>query len=302
MRRLCLLALLASPLALAETSVTVDTNSFIKLPALTGTLSLDRVVIADHGTLVVPASITELKVGELRMGRDARIGIASADQPFRLEVTQGEIATGGHITASGAAGSMKKPASDGRDLTLRLGTVAVDELTVDVRGGIGAPGYSGLAGADGKSGGCLWGQASRGHDGQNGGNGGEGGQGRTYSPGSGPGLPAGAGTGPYRGRCRRAGRRGRCPRRGWCRQGLPGLQHRPWPERPRRPAGAVRPGRHERSHGRGALLTSEAGAGGGDGHQQQPQQQVDPHQPTDAPQGRAAGWPVFRRHGALQFR
>ncbi|WP_165680473.1 collagen-like protein [Metapseudomonas otitidis] len=177
MRRLCLLALLTSPLAFAETSVTVETNSFIKLPALTGTLNLDRVVIADHGTLVVPVSITEIKVGDLRMGRDARIGIASADQPFRLEVARGEIATGGHITASGAAGSMKNPASEGRDLTLRLGTVAVDELTVDVRGGIGAPGYSGLAGADGKPGGCLWGQASRGHDGQNGGNGGEGGNG-----------------------------------------------------------------------------------------------------------------------------
>ncbi|BBP81738.1 hypothetical protein PHLH8_13800 [Pseudomonas sp. Pc102] len=177
MRKLCLLALLASPVVLAESSVSVDANSLLKLPARVGSLSLDRVVVNDYGTLVIPASVTELRIGELLMGRDARIGIAPSDQPFSLVVRRGEIGTGGHITASGAAGSMKKPASAGRDLSLRLEQVRVDEITLDVRGGIGTPGYSGLAGADGDSGGCLWGSASRGHDGQNGGDGQAGGAG-----------------------------------------------------------------------------------------------------------------------------
>ncbi len=53
----------------------------------------------------------------------------------------------------------------------------MDEITLDVRGGIGTPGYNGLAGADGDAGGCLWGAAGRGYDGQNGGDGQAGGAG-----------------------------------------------------------------------------------------------------------------------------
>ncbi|WP_271411319.1 collagen-like protein [Pseudomonas sp. Q1-7] len=177
MRKLVMLAALIAPIALAEGQVKVEAHNLLKLPSRTGSLSLDRVEVADYATLLIPAGVTELRIGELRMGREARLGIAPSDKTFRLEVQRGEIGTGSHITASGAAGSMSKPASSGRSLDLRLVDVQVGEMTVDVRGGIGAPGHPGLAGADGDAAGCVWGEASRGWDGQPGGDGQAGGAG-----------------------------------------------------------------------------------------------------------------------------
>ncbi len=177
MRKLCLLAALIAPVVLADGQVKVEAHNLLKLPPRTGSLSLDQVEVADYATLLIPAGVTELRIGELRMGREARLGIAPADKGFRLEVAQGEIGTGSHITASGSAGSMSKPATAGRNLELRLVNVQVSEMTVDVRGGIGAPGHPGLDGADGDAAGCLWGRAERGWDGQAGGNGATGGAG-----------------------------------------------------------------------------------------------------------------------------
>ena len=169
-----------------------------------------------------------------------------SDQPFSLVVRQGEIGTGGHITASGAAGSMKKPASAGRDLSLRLEQVRVDEITLDVRGGIGTPGYSGLAGADGDSGGCLWGSASRGHDGQNGGDG-RPGRGRPHPPGSAGGFPCRTGEGTPGRRRRWPGGRGGGRGSGRSRQGLPVLPHRC---RRQGPSGATGPAGQRGAAGR----------------------------------------------------
>ncbi|MEN0105443.1 MAG: collagen-like protein [Pseudomonas sp.] len=163
--------LLASALAQAEATVSVASNSMLRLPNTTSTLLLDRLDIADSATLVVPATVTEIRVGELRMGRDAHLSIVPSPEPFRLEARHGELATGAYINARGASGSFDKPATPGRNLSLRLEQVQVGELTIDVRGGIGRPGYQGLDGADGKAPGCTWGQAEPGYDGQNGGDG-----------------------------------------------------------------------------------------------------------------------------------
>ncbi|GLK89573.1 collagen-like protein [Pseudomonas turukhanskensis] len=163
--------LLISTLAQADVEVNVASNSLLRLPTATSTLLLDRLTIADSATLVVPPTVTEIRVGELRMGRDAHIAIAPSPEPFRLEARSGELVTGAHINARGASGSFEKPATPGRNLSLRFEQVQVGELTIDVRGGIGAPGYQGLDGADGKRPGCTWGQAEPGYDGQNGGNG-----------------------------------------------------------------------------------------------------------------------------------
>jgi len=168
MRSLCLLAALCSSLASAEALVKVAANSVVRLPGSVSVLELDRLEIADHGTLLIPATLTELRVDELHLGREARIGIAPSEQPFRLAVVRGEIAAGSHISAHGATGSAQQPAKPGRNLSLRLEHVKVDGLAVDVRGGTGAPGFRGLDGADGEAAGCVWGQAGRGHEGQNG--------------------------------------------------------------------------------------------------------------------------------------
>ncbi|WP_405118435.1 collagen-like protein [Pseudomonas leptonychotis] len=171
MRNWLALAALFSPLVLAEAVIEVESNAFMRLPSNTSVLLLDRLDIADHGTLLIPSGLTEIRVAQLRLGRDARLAIAPSDEELRLEVAAAEIASGAQITARGARGSYETPALPGRDLSVRLQVVTLESLTFDVRGGHGAPGYTGIAGADGKPGGCTWGEASRGHDGFDGGDG-----------------------------------------------------------------------------------------------------------------------------------
>lgn len=166
-----LLAVLFSPAVLAQTVIEVESHSFMRLPSNSSVLLLERLEIADHGTLLIPPGVTEMRVSELRLGREARIAIAPAEQLFRLEVAQGQIASGAQISARGAQGTHQQPASTGRTLSIRLQAVVTESLLVDARGGAGASGYAGLDGADGKAGGCTWGRADRGHDGQNGGDG-----------------------------------------------------------------------------------------------------------------------------------
>jgi hypothetical protein len=129
-------------------------------------LVLTRLEVADNATLLLPASLNELHVVELRLGRDARIGIAPSGQAFSLQVQRAEFAAGSHISARGAAGTRKKPATVGRDLSLSLASVQVSDLTLDVRGGAGATGRNGKDGLAGESGGCFWGQATDGENGQ----------------------------------------------------------------------------------------------------------------------------------------
>ncbi|MFP6849639.1 MAG: collagen-like protein [Pseudomonas sp.] len=171
MRNWLVLAALFSPLVMAGTVIEVESNSFMRLPSNTSVLQLDRLEIADYGTLLIPAGLTELRVAQLRLGRDARLAIAPSEQELRLEVAAAEIASGAQISARGAQGRSEKPALPGRNLSLRLQAANVEGLLVDARGGEGAPGYAGLAGANGKPGGCTWGEASRGHDGLDGGDG-----------------------------------------------------------------------------------------------------------------------------------
>lgn len=171
MRNLLLLAALGSPVALAQAVIEVESHTLLRLPATTSVLLVERLEIADHGTLLIPAGLTDIRIAELRLGREARIAIAPSEQALRLDVAAGEIAPGAQITARGAPGSASTPALPGRTLSIRLERVVTQTLLVDVRGGRGVPGYAGLDGADGKAGGCTWGQASRGHDGQGGGDG-----------------------------------------------------------------------------------------------------------------------------------
>lgn len=171
MRSLLALAIFFSPLALAQAVIEVDSHAFMRLPSNTSVLLLDRLDIADHGTLLIPAGLTEIRVAQMRLGREARLAIAPSEQALRLDVAAAEIANGAQISARGAQGSAEKPALPGRDLNVRLQVVSLENLILDARGGAGAPGYAGLAGADGEQGGCTWGEASRGHDGLDGGDG-----------------------------------------------------------------------------------------------------------------------------------
>lgn len=163
--------ILCSALAQADVEVNVAPNSLLRLPTATSVLSLDRLDIGESATLFVPPTVSEIRVGQLRMGRDAHISVAPSAEPFRLEARHAQLETGTHINGRGASGSFEKPATPGRNLTIRFEQADVGALSIDVRGGIGRPGYQGLEGADGKQAGCLWGQAGRGYSGQNGGDG-----------------------------------------------------------------------------------------------------------------------------------
>ena len=148
MRKVFLLALLVSPIAMAQ-SVSVETNSLMRLPSSTSVLQLERLDVADYGTLLVPATISQVTVDELHLGREARITIAPGNTALQLQVRNAQLEHGSQITSRGAPGTHEKPAKAGRDLVLRINALTAEELSVDARGGAGAQGYVGLDGANG---------------------------------------------------------------------------------------------------------------------------------------------------------
>ncbi|MCD5987857.1 collagen-like protein [Pseudomonas sp. CDFA 553] len=170
MRKLCLLAAFCSPWAMAQTT-TVESHSLMRLPSQTSVLQLERLEVADYGTLLIPSGLTEVKVDQLVLGHEARIAIVPSSQALNLVVRQGELGTGSQITARGAPGTYEKPPLPGRNLNLRVEHLQGEELFVDARGGAGSPGYVGLDGANGQAPGCVVGSAGRGYNGDNGGNG-----------------------------------------------------------------------------------------------------------------------------------
>ena len=84
MRKLCLLAAFISPLACAQV-VSVETNSLMRLPNTASTLQLEKLEVADYGTLLIPSNVTEVTVGELHLGREARISYRAAYRFFETK-------------------------------------------------------------------------------------------------------------------------------------------------------------------------------------------------------------------------
>jgi len=170
MRKLCLMAALCSPLAHAEV-VQVEANSMMRLPANVAVLTLEKLDVADYGTLLIPAGVSQVNIDQLHLGHESRIVIVPAERGIELRVTNAELGEGSQISTRGAAGTFEKPARPARDLSLRIEALQADQLSIDARGGTGAPGFVGLDGGNGQAGGCTWGQASRGANGDNGGDG-----------------------------------------------------------------------------------------------------------------------------------
>jgi hypothetical protein len=170
MRKLCLLAVVFAPLALAE-SVSVEPHSLLRLPASSSVLQLQRLEVADYGTLLIPANLTELSIEQLRLGHEARIAVVPGEQELRLRALHAQLGTGSQILARGAPGTHQKAARAGRNLDVQLQSIDAQELNIDARGGAGADGYAGLDGGNGQAPGCTWGSAGRGSNGDNGGDG-----------------------------------------------------------------------------------------------------------------------------------
>ena len=165
-----LLSALGSPWVMAQT-ISVNSHSLMRLPSNSSVLQLDRLEVADYGTLLIPAGLTEVQVGQLVMGHESRIAVVPSAEPFKLLVKRADLGSGAQITARGAPGTFEKAPLPGRNLNLRVEQLNADLLSIDARGGAGSPGYVGLDGGNGQEPGCTWGSASRGFDGDNGGNG-----------------------------------------------------------------------------------------------------------------------------------
>jgi len=106
MRKLCLLAAFISPLACAQV-VSVEANSLMRLPNTASTLQLEKLVVADYGTLLVPSNVTELSVGELQLGHEARIAIVPGEQALDMKVIRAQFADGRSPTAHREAETAK---------------------------------------------------------------------------------------------------------------------------------------------------------------------------------------------------
>lgn len=170
MRKLMLLAALAAPLAQAE-SLDVAANSMLRLPNKSASVHLDHLRVADSATLLLPATLTELRIDHLELGQNARIAIAPSDNALLIQARTARLGQGSEFSAPGAPGTYERAARSGRNLDLKLDELDAERLAIDARGGAGAPGYIGLDGANGRAGGCTWGQASHGANGDDGGNG-----------------------------------------------------------------------------------------------------------------------------------
>lgn len=170
MRKLILLVAMAAPFAQAQ-SLDVASHSMLRLPNKSASVHLEHLRVADSATLLLPATLTELKIDQLELGRDARIAIAPSDDALHIEARSARLGEGSEISAPGAPGTYQRAARSGRSLDLRLHAVDAERLAIDARGGAGAPGYVGLDGANGQAGGCTWGRAGRGANGDDGGNG-----------------------------------------------------------------------------------------------------------------------------------
>lgn len=165
-----LLAVLASPLALAQ-SLDVAANSLMRLPGNSSSVELQQLTVADYGTLLIPENLSQLNVRQLRLGHEARITILPSQRDLQVTVQQAVLESGSQFVSRGAPGTYTKAALPARNLNLQIVALQADQLSVDARGGNGAPGYVGLDGAGGEAPGCTWGEAGRGSNGSNGGDG-----------------------------------------------------------------------------------------------------------------------------------
>ena len=111
MRKLGLLVALCSPFVHAE-SVKVDSNTLMRLPANTSVLQLEQLDVADYGTLLIPPGVTQVKIDQLHLGREARITIVPAERAIELHAAYANFeegsqinARGGHLRKTGATGA-----------------------------------------------------------------------------------------------------------------------------------------------------------------------------------------------------
>ena len=81
----------------------------MRLPSSTSVLQLERLDVADYGTLLIPATISQVTVDELHLGRDARITIVPGNTALQMQVRDAQLEHGSQITSRGAPGTHENP-------------------------------------------------------------------------------------------------------------------------------------------------------------------------------------------------
>ncbi len=99
-------------------TVKVQANSVMRLPKRAQELRLRRVEIGEDAALLIPLEVSVLRIEELHMAKNARIGVAPGEERISIEVVSGRLADGSIISAPGATGTFRQSAGNGRDLTL----------------------------------------------------------------------------------------------------------------------------------------------------------------------------------------
>lgn len=98
-------------------TVKVQANSVMRLPKRAQELRLRRVEIGEDAALLIPLEVSVLRIEELHMAKNARIGVAPGEERISIEVVSGRLADGSIISAPGATGTFRQSAGNGRDLT-----------------------------------------------------------------------------------------------------------------------------------------------------------------------------------------
>ncbi len=155
----------------------VPENGLLRLPNLGQQAQLDKLDIAKGGKLLIPASIEQLTLAELTMGKDARISVAPRGSEFVLILKQAQFSDGSVLAAVGSHGDVGVPGGRGTDLRLVIESTSIENLVIDTRGGQGGNGWPGSAGESGKDAACWGFGSSAGTDGGDGSNGLPGGDG-----------------------------------------------------------------------------------------------------------------------------
>ncbi len=153
----------------------VPVHGFLQLPADSNTIG--SMSVGAQGHVMVPSDVSELVIASLVMQAGSSIRLAPRDGTMTLRIEQASFGKDSKISGAGLSGDMGVPGGSGVDLELLLPQASIQSLTLDLSGGRGGDGWTGLQGDDGRDATCWGLAADDGMDGTDGGDGLPGGNG-----------------------------------------------------------------------------------------------------------------------------
>ena len=159
--RLVLGLALCSGGAAEAADLSLKDGEILRLPATQREWIYEHLQLGAGSLLMIPASSGRLQVDELHMATGSQLNIAPDAIDFRIDVRRAQLESGSRILGQGARGEVGAVGGAGIDLTLRMETVSLDSLDIDLSGGQGGAGWNGLPGDSGRQAGCIDWRSSR---------------------------------------------------------------------------------------------------------------------------------------------